>query len=279
MPDTRIYMSGRPAMPPSPLHAHTYEQQRQASPSETMQALAWNQFGSSDVRLASPDRLADRALIDRVVTLCQRKNINDVPEIYIIGSHIPNAASVNGEGLILTTRLMNEMSPEALDAVIGHELSHHRHFNRDATAITALGLSGSWLAERAWLMATTRLARGGLNPNLLRFMNSNVLMTPVHYLGATLPLVPYRHFMEYEADREGALATRPQHMKEALATLNSLAKQPDSERERSIGNRIVRTLLYPFSTHPPTDKRLRAIEQIERRCERLQEKSSEPARG
>jgi Zn-dependent protease with chaperone function len=279
MPDTRIYV-GQQASIPSSLHARAYEQQRRAEPSEALLAIAWNQFSSADVRIANPDHFSDRVLIDRVAEICQRKKIDNIPEIYIIGSQIPNAASVSGEGLIFTTKLLDSMTPEALDAVIGHELSHHRHIRRDVPVIIGLGAAGNWLGQEAWLRGTSHLARTALSPKILPVLHSRAALALPAYLGMTLPIVPYRHFLEYEADREGALATSPKDMQEALRTLQLLAQKPESDRDRSIGNRIVRTLLYPFSSHPPTEKRIDALDKLEKKLatERLQSQT-ELARG
>lgn len=266
MPETTIYASRHPQSAPTPLHAQAYEQQRAAEPNSAIQAAVWAHFGTGDIRPVRPDTEAGKDLIDRVVDICIAKKIRNLPDIFIINSPVANAASVSGHSLIITTRLLEIMSPEALSAIIGHELSHHRHFMRDAAAISTLSMVGAWAARRAMLAGTSQLSSASMFNNRL-LQNAGLYLAD--FLGLTLPIVPYRHFMEYESDREGAQATQPQQMIEALRTLEAemQAKNGLIQPERSLGNRIVKILTYPFSTHPPMDKRIATLEKMQPKAE------------
>lgn len=260
MPDTRIYASQHPASTPTALHAEAYMRQQRAEPSEAMRTMAWSHFGSDVVLPVRPDNPAGRALINQVVDICITKKIRNVPEIYIIDSRVPNAASFNGEALVFTSRILETMSPDELSAIIGHELAHHRHFLRDAMAIPALAYGGAWAAHQLWLLGTSHLTK---TPSVRSSLLNQAGTYLANYIGATLPIVPYRHFMEYESDREGAHATSPQQMIDALKTLDaSKQRSPDDESQRSLGNRFVRILTYPFSTHPATERRIAALEKM-----------------
>ena len=100
------------------------------------------EFQARSVHPANPAHSEEKRIIDRTVEFCITRNIRNVPDIYILDSDIPNAASVSGNHMIMTTAILEGLSPEKLDAIIGHELSHHRHSKRDVIAQGAIGLVG-----------------------------------------------------------------------------------------------------------------------------------------
>ncbi len=244
-----------------------YAHQRSIHATEMVKAFAWHEFGSSDVHTASPDDAQQRALIDRVVDFCITRKISKIPDIFIIQSSIPNAASLDGSSLVFTTKIMEIMPPEQLDAIIGHELSHHRHRMRDWVMQGALGGAGALAGGVAWTKATSALSHIGVPRLLLDILRSERVAAGPQFIAAMSALVPYRHFMEFESDKEGAQLTSPRQMIGALSTLEQHSSQFVAEHDapQDWKRRITQTLLFPFSSHPSTDRRIARLEKMEQR--------------
>lgn len=242
-----------------------YAYQREASPSFPVLAATWEAFGTTNVRLANPDDLEQKQLIDRVMDICAIKNIPNIPAVYVVDNPSLNAFSMNGEAVVYSTGILKAMTSKELDAVTGHELSHHRHRTRDAVAMVGLGLAGGLAGELAISTALSYVPRAR---GMLGVAHDNARMFAQHVGSlwtAGLAVGPYRHFMEYEADKEGALATSPAQMRSALQTLEKQhIKHAGDEVPTNIVRSITRFFLAPFSSHPSTENRLAALDSLER---------------
>ena len=217
------------------------------------------EFQARSVHPANPAHSEEKRIIDRTVEFCITRNIRNVPDIYILDSDIPNAASVSGNHMIMTTAILEGLSPEKLDAIIGHELSHHRHSKRDVIAQGAIGLVGGSIASLVW---PKKMPLQQHIPNLFKEMLHEKYMAIPAYFGSMIPLMQYRHFMEYEADKEGAELTSPSAMASALHALEThdyVLKSEATQANQSLGKKIINTVFFPFTSHPKTEKRLARI--------------------
>lgn len=241
-----------------------YAYQRESSPSFPVLAAAWEAFGATNVKLANPDDPAQKQLIDRVIDICAIKKIPNIPEVYVVDNPSLNAFSMNGEAVVYSTGILKAMTPKELDAVTGHELSHHRHRTRDMLSMAGLALAGAMASE---LAVSTALSHVPRYHGMLGLAHDNARMLTQHatgLLGAGLAVGPYRHFMEYEADKEGALATTPAQMKSALQTLEKHhIKHAHDEAPTNLVRSITRFFLSPFTSHPSTANRLSALDRLE----------------
>lgn len=247
-------------------HALVYQQQMHGHVPTPMRGIVWTSFGSKDIHLANPNVPAERALIDTVIAICDKKSIAAVPPIYVANTHILNAASVSGRGLVYTTGIMRTMNHEQLAAITGHELSHHRHASRDMLLMGALGLGGYGLASYGWnaLASTALSSKSGVLHHIGNIMTTQIGSILPSYLGMMAAVTPWRHVMELEADHEGAMATKPADMKSALERLSEVAHKPQNTvGQRSWMNRLVRAVLNPFPSHPSTDYRIERMERLQ----------------
>lgn len=244
----------------------TYLHQRQGHVPSAMTGIVWSAFGTKDVHLANPDIPAERQLIDMVVGLCETKHIAVVPPVYIAKTGVVNAASVSGQGLVYTTAILRQMNPQQLAAITGHELSHHRHASRDMLTILGISVAASIAASYGFrALSSTALSSGNQAVQAAgRAMEGTTFQIFSQYLAIMAAVTPWRHFMELEADREGAAATSPGQMKSALERLDEIAHKPSSSvSQRSWMNRVVRAVLNPFPSHPATDSRIERMAQLE----------------
>jgi Zn-dependent protease with chaperone function len=143
-----------------PQRAYIYALQRHIVPSKLTEAAAW-QFEAHSIQAASPEKPAERHIIDTTIDLCRKRHIKNVPAIFIVDSHIPNAASISGREMIVTTAIMKSMSPDQLEAIIGHELSHHRHTIRDSVAQFVIGYTGATIAHESFSAAVESVYKSG----------------------------------------------------------------------------------------------------------------------
>jgi Zn-dependent protease with chaperone function len=224
------------------------------------------------LRLANPDVPEERRLIDHVIEGCVEKNIRDIPPICIGHTNIINAASAGGQLIVFTTEIMKRMPREQLRAVIGHELSHHRHAKRD---FTVMGLALGLLPEAMYF---SKYYPSNLLEGLYRHGQRarNTALTAAGFaidiLVFTLPMNIYRLFMEREADREGADYAGARAMGDALQTIQGFEGEARARKEAKAHGadniltwalqgvaRVFHFLLMPLGSHPPTASRIEAM--------------------
>jgi heat shock protein HtpX len=220
-------------------------------------------------------------IVDRVCALADMPK----PRVAIAPTDIPNAFATGRNSqhavLCVTEGLMRRLSPEELEGVIAHELSHVAH--KDVMVMTI----ASFLAIVAGLMIRFAFygelfgggRRGGNNnqnaaPFFLIIMAVSIVVYAVSFLLIRL-LSRYR---ELAADRSGALLTgQPSALASALQKVSgSIARIPTKDLRaaeplnafffvpaltRRQGEMTLSTL---FSTHPPLEKRLAQLAKISR---------------
>lgn len=222
-------------------------------------------FKAKSVRVAHYPE--DKDLIERTARACTYRKIKRLPKIIIADTDIPNAASISGSTFMFTTGILKPMNGDELDAIIGHELSHHRHVLRDTLTRYSFFFGMEALVDSVVLGLANRF--GARIPILKSYHENPELGIVVnHYLADAVPLALYTRSMEYESDREGAEYAGPDHMISALNTLESeVDKLRQRQKEKPLSKRIIpeasrllHTILYPIPDHPSTPARVEAIE-------------------
>lgn len=200
-----------------------------------------------------------------------------LPRVYVVNTDVPNAFATgrnpNHAVVAVTSGLLNTLSYDEIEAVLGHELAHIK--NRDtllstvaatiAGAITMLASMARWAAMFGGLGGRDDDDnRGGIIGLFVL-----AILAPI---AATLLQLAISRSREYVADKDGAkisgapldLARALQKM-EAIATRRPLAVNP-SMTNMFIVNPLRRDILSGlFSTHPPIPKRVRRLEELAKR--------------
>ena len=201
------------------------------------------------------------------------------PRVYIINDPAPNAFSTgrdkNHAAIAVTTGLLDMMDGNELQGVIAHELSHVG--NRDILVMTAaIVLVGviSLLANIFLRVSMFGGFGGGNNRN-----NSNVIILIFGFIAiilapiaATLIELAISRRREYLADASGALLTRyPEGLESALRKLGSY-EAPMKTASTTTAHMYIsnpfgahpagKWIQNLFSTHPPIEKRIEALEGI-----------------
>ena len=245
-------------------------------------------LSTAQARLVTPQEAPElHGIVDRVCALADMSK----PRIAISPTDLPNAFATgrNSEHAVLcvTQGLMRRLSPEELEGVIAHELSHVAH--KDVMVMTV----ASFLAIIAGLLIRFSFygelfggggRRGGNNNNqgalpiLLIIMAVSIVVYAISFLLIRL-LSRYR---ELAADRSGALLTgQPSALASALQKVSgSIARIPTKDLREvqplnafffvpALSGREAQTKIASlFSTHPPLEKRLAQLAKISQQLSR-----------
>ena len=239
-------------------------------------------LSTAGAQLVTPQQAPElHGIVDRICALADMPK----PRIAISPTDLPNAFATgrNSEHAVLcvTQGLMRRLTPEELEGVIAHEMSHVAH--KDVMVMTV----ASFLAIIAGLLIRFSFygelfggggRRGGNNNNqgalpiLLIIMAVSIVVYAISFLLIRL-LSRYR---ELAADRSGALLTgQPSALASALQKVSgSIARIPTKDlREAAPLNAFFFAPALSaqqaqskigelFSTHPSLDKRLAQLAKI-----------------
>jgi heat shock protein HtpX len=192
-----------------------------------------------------------------------------MPKVYVINNPQPNAFATGrnpeNAAVAATTGLLNSLSHEEVAAVMAHELAHVQ--NRDTLIMTITAtLAGaiSMLGNFAFFFGNNRNNPLGIIGVLLA-----MIVAP---FAAMLVQMAISRTREYSADRRGAeICGNPLWLASALRKIAGGAKRvvnEDAERNPATAHMFIINPLNGqrmdglFSTHPATENRIAALEQL-----------------
>jgi heat shock protein HtpX len=205
-------------------------------------------------------------LHDMVDRLARRAGL-PVPRVYLCPHQAPNAFAT-GRGprhaaVAVTEGALRLLDHAELEGVIGHELAHIR--NRDTlistVAATVAGLLSMLAYWGFWFGGAGGDRRGG-HPLAL------VAVLLLGSIGAGLIRLMISRSREYVADADGArIAGGPHGLVSALRKLEAVSRQvPLHNPNPAMNNMFIvepltggEALVSLFATHPPVEKRIRAL--------------------
>lgn len=194
-----------------------------------------------------------------------------MPRVYLIDNPQPNAFATGRNpahaAIAVNTGLLNTLSREEAAGVIAHELAHIK--NRDTLTMTITAtIAGaiSMLAQFGMFFGGSRDNNNGMG---IVGTLAMVILAPI---AAMLVQMAVSRTREYAADRMGAeIVGEPRYLASALAKLDEAAHAiPNQQAERNPATAhmfIVNPLSGSrmdnlFSTHPATENRIAALEQL-----------------
>jgi heat shock protein HtpX len=237
------------------------------------------QFFSSDkialfsmgAREVSPQEAPElHGIIER---LCVQANLPK-PRVAIAQTSMPNAFAVGRSPrratVCATTGILQLLSPAELEAVLGHELTHVA--NRDVLVMTL----ASFFASIASFIVQMGFWFGGAvdeednGPSFIVV----VLVSAIVYMVSWLLLQALSRYREFAADRGSAILTgRPSALISALYKISgTMAHVPQQDLRAASGElaafyivppRAKQTIASLFSTHPPLEARVAALQRLE----------------
>ena len=198
--------------------------------------------------------------------LAQRAGL-PMPRVYIIDQDAPNAFATGrnpeNAAVAATTGLLAMLSRDEVAGVMAHELGHVK--NRDTLIMTMVAT----IAGAISMLANFGLFfRSGDNENGHGNIVASLLAVIVAPFAAMIVQMAISRTREYGADRAGAeISGNPHALASALAKISGRAEMipnPVAERNPAAAQLyIVPTHVSElFSTHPATEKRIAALQDI-----------------
>jgi len=196
-----------------------------------------------------------------------------MPKTYLIDNPQPNAFATGrnpeNAAVAASTGLLERLSHEEVAAVMAHELAHVQH--RDTLTMTIVAtLAGaiSMLGNFAFFFGGSRE-----NNNPFGFVGILVAMIVAPFAAMIVQMAVSRT-REYEADRRGAeICGNPLWLASALDKIARGAEQipnEDAERNPAMAHLFIINPLHGermdslFSTHPSTENRIAALQDMAR---------------
>ena len=205
--------------------------------------------------------------------LAQRAGL-PMPRVYLMDSPQPNAFATGRNpqhaAVCATTGLLNTLSRDEIAGVIGHELGHVRNHDTLTMTITAT-IAGaiSMLAQFAmFFRGGNRDSNSGLS------IVGSVLMLILAPLAAMIVQMAISRTREYAADNLGAhISGRPDALASALVKISRIAEEVPNDTAETHPTTAPLFIINPlsgrgmdnlFSTHPSTENRIAALEELSR---------------
>jgi heat shock protein HtpX len=227
-------------------------------------------------RIVTPEEAPElHGIVDR---LCAMSNMPK-PQVAVANIDLPNAFATgrNSKRAVVcaTTGIMRRLTPEELEGVLAHELSHVAH--RDVAVMTIasfLGVLAGLIARFAFYSQMFGGGRRRSNDNNAAALIALVMLVSVAVYAISFLLIRLlSRYRELCADRSGAFLTgRPSALASALTKVTGdMARIPTQDlRHAEPFNAFFFTPALAkgfsfstlFSTHPPLEQRLRQLSRI-----------------
>jgi heat shock protein HtpX len=242
--------------------------------------------GLAIFQLFGSDKLALRAMGAREVTpqeapefhamierLCVQADLPK-PKVAIANTAMPNAfalgRSPKSATVCATTGIMDLLSPAELEGVMAHELTHVQ--NRDVLVMT---LASFFATIAAYIMQFGLFFGGGHssddddNPSILVLFAVSFAV----YIISFFLMQALSRYREFSADRGAAIITgRPSALASALVKISG-GMQRIPAKDLRAQSELAAFYIFPpgagkaigniFSTHPPMEKRIAALQRLE----------------
>jgi heat shock protein HtpX len=220
------------------------------------------------------DEISAPELVGIVHELAERAGL-PMPRVYLMDSPQPNAFATGRNpqhaAVCATTGLLNTLGREEIAGVIGHELGHVRNHDTLTMTITAT------IAGAISMIAQLGMFFGGFKSNRENSglgVIGSLLMLVLAPLAAMIVQMAISRTREYAADNFGArVSGHPESLASALIKISRVAGEVPNESAETHPATAPLFIINPlsgrgmdnlFSTHPSTENRVVALEQVSR---------------
>jgi heat shock protein HtpX len=232
----------------------------------TSDKLALRAMGGREV---SPQEAPElHAMVER---LCLQADLPK-PRVAVAETTMPNAfalgRSPKSATVCATTGIMEILSPGELEGVMAHELTHVA--NRDVMVMT---IASFFATIAAYIVQFGFFFGGGGDDDDSAGFLALILISLVVYAVSFFLLQALSRYREFAADRgAGVITGRPSALSSALMKIaGTMDRIPESDLRAS--GELAAFYIFPpkvksaigglFSTHPPLEKRLEKLSQLE----------------
>lgn len=218
-----------------------------------------------------------RAVVDMVAHLSRKAGLPAVPEVGVFNSPSPNAFATGPtkrKSLVaVSTGLLNHLSHEEIEAVIGHEISHIA--NGDMVTMTLLqGVINAFVMFLARVLA---FALSGLGRDRDRngaashttFMVFTFIFELIFMIAGAIVVAYYSRQREFRADKGSSDLLGKEPMISALRKLESIhAADEGIAEQKTIAAMMIndpsskrKSFISLFASHPPIQERINRLQQ------------------
>ena len=200
------------------------------------------------------------------------------PGLAVVDSPVPNAFATGRSPrhavIGVTSSLRRLLNQEELEAVIAHELSHIK--NRDVMVITLASFLSTvaFVIFRNWFYFDGGGSRGGRGGDDRSLWFILPLVAAAVWAASYLLIRALSRYREFSADSGSALITgRPSHLASALSKISGLVERVPTKDLREVEGMNAffiipvisgSSVFELFSSHPPVEARIAALERIEK---------------
>ena len=229
-------------------------------------------------------RAAAPEFYDMIARLSQNAGL-PMPKIYVMENPQPNAFATGrnpeNAAVAATTGLLSSLNYDEIEGVMAHELAHVK--NRDTLIMTVTAT----IAGAISMLGNFAFFFGGRDRNSSLGPLGTMLMIIVAPLAAMLVQMAISRTREYSADRAGAeISGKPMALASALGRISGAAHRIENDTAEANPATAHMFIINPlsgarmdnlFSTHPATENRIAALQQIA--AERGEAASAAPDRS
>ena len=236
----------------------------------TSDKLALHAMGAREV---SPQEAPElHAMVER---LCVQADLPK-PRVAVAQTSMPNAfalgRSPGSATVCATTGIMDLLSPAELEGVLAHELTHVQ--NRDVIVMT---VASFFATIAAYIVQFGFFFGGGFgggddddNAGFLALILTSVIVYAISFV----LLQALSRYREFAADRgSGIITGRPSALASALLKISGSMDRIPRDDLRAAPSELKAFYIFPpgagrsianlFSTHPPLEKRIAALQRLE----------------
>jgi heat shock protein HtpX len=194
-----------------------------------------------------------------------------MPRIAVMQTPVPNAFATGRSPkhavVAVTDSILRLLNRDELEAVLAHELSHIK--NRDVLTITIasfVGMLAFWVMRYAIFFSMGSRREGGAI--IIAWIVSIVV-----WIASTLLIRALSRYREFAADRGSAYITEnPRALISGLYKISGRMDQVPAKKKQEVEGANAffiipalsgTSLMELFSTHPPLEKRVAALEALE----------------
>ncbi len=219
--------------------------------------------------ISEPRSEPERWLVSTVTRQAQQAGIG-MPEVAVFESPQPNAFATgmtkNSSMVAVSTGLLQHMSRDEVEAVLGHEISHIA--NGDMVTLALIqGVVNTFVIflSRVVGHVVDRVVFKTERGHGPAFWITAIIAELVLGILASMIVFWFSRQREFRADRGGAQLAGRHKMVSALQRLQQAhpAPLPDQMAAFGIAGDLKRTLGRLFMTHPPLAERIVALQRLE----------------
>lgn len=215
----------------------------------------------------------ERFLVDVVHELARNAGIKTMPEVGVYASPELNAfatgPSKNNALVAVSSGLMMNMNRDEMEAVLGHEITHIT--NGDMVTMTLLqGVVNAFTLFFSRILAyaiSVSLSRSDEREGEISYLVYSLVTVVLDILFTVLGSIlvnAFSRYREYRADYGGAKLAGRDNMIAALRRLQQTSEMQDDRAPSLAALKIAHqsTWLALFASHPPLEKRIQRLQQI-----------------